>query len=104
MKSIGESYKQIRLIEENELHWFDLFLDYPFFHDYEDFIEIEILSSEINQFYRWSGLVKARLRYFYQSLEKQLDGKIIIHPWPSEFLVNFKDEPIFKYASFFYIG
>jgi hypothetical protein len=33
-----------------------------------------------------------------------LDSKMHIHPWPSEYLVNFQDEAIYKFASYFYIG
>ena len=43
-ESFQEAFKITRLISLNELSWDDLLLEYPFFHDFDFFLEIEILS------------------------------------------------------------
>lgn len=99
-----ESFKICHLIRHHELSFDDLLLEMPFFHDYNHFIEVEILSKDEKDFLRWKGLIQARLRYLVVSLETELSSRISFHLWPQEFDVKFVKEPEYKYGSFLYIG
>lgn len=102
--SLLEGFKILKLISLGELSWEDLLLEYPFFHDYDHFIEIEILSKDEKEFFKWKGLIQARLRYLVTSIESEVGSRLNLHLWPQEFDVYFEQESDFKYASFIYIG
>lgn len=84
----------------------DLFLPYPFFHDFDHFLEVEILSKDLENFHRWKGLIQARLRYLLSSFEQDIEPRtnISFRLWPQEFNVHLKSQPEYKYACFYYIG
>lgn len=84
----------------------DLFLPYPFFHDFDHFLEVEILSKDLDSFYRWKGLIQARLRYLLSSFEQDIEPRanISFRLWPQEFNVHLTNQPEYKYACFYYIG
>ena len=101
---LGEAFKAVRLIHMGELEWEDLFLSYPFFHDFDVFLEIEVLAKDEPTFYRWKGLIQARLRYLLLSFEAEIEEKVTFQLWPQEFNVKLQSQPEFKYACFYYIG
>lgn len=76
----------------------------PFFHDYDQFLEIEILSKDLNEFHKWKGLIQARLRYLVGQFEQDTADKIIFQLWPQEFNLYLVHQAEWKYASFYYIG
>lgn len=84
----------------------DLFLSYPFFHDFDYFLEVEILSKDLESFHRWKGLIQARLRYLIASFEQEIEPKsnITFRLWPQEFNVHLTSQPEYKFACFYYIG
>lgn len=102
--SLREAFKVITFIEKGELEWEDLFISYPLFHDFDHFLEIEILSKDEDSFYRWKGLIQARLRYLILSFEQETEEKVLYHLWPQEFNIYFTQQPEYKYACFYYIG
>lgn len=79
-------------------------MEYPFFHDFDHFLEIEILSKEENSFYRWKGLIQARLRYLLLNFESETEDKVNIQLWPQEFNLYMVNQPEYKYACLYYIG
>lgn len=84
----------------------DLFLPYPFFHDFDYFLEVEILSKDLDSFHRWKGLIQARLRYLLTYFEQEIEpkSKISFRLWPQEFNVHLPNQPEYKYACYYYIG
>ena len=37
--------------------WIELFEPYDFFEDYQDFVEINIVAKESNDFHAWKGFI-----------------------------------------------
>jgi poly(A) polymerase len=101
---LTEAFKTVRLIALGELDWDDLFLSYPFFHDFDSFLEIEVLSKDEASFYKWKGLIQARLRYLLLNFEQEIEEKVTFQLWPQEFNVFLVAQPEYKYACYYYIG
>ena len=76
----------------------------PFFHDYDQFLVIEIASKDLNEFHKWKGLIQARLRYLVGGFEQDHDEKINFQLWPQEFNLYLANQAEWKYACFYYIG
>jgi hypothetical protein len=82
----------------------DLFLSYPFFHDFDYFIEIEIISKDEESFYKWKGLIQARLRYLLAGMDMEIGEKAVVQLWPQEYNVFLVSQPEYRYCCFYYIG
>jgi len=79
--------------------WRDLFNDIDFFSYYSVYLEIDILSTNEEDFKIWHGFVESKLRNLIKLLEEVI--QIRIHPFPMEFrLTDMK----FKFSSSYFFG
>ncbi|KAK6125116.1 hypothetical protein DH2020_041129 [Rehmannia glutinosa] len=49
-------------IELNNLHWSALFEPYSFFESYKNYLQVEIIASDVDDLRTWRGWVESRLR------------------------------------------
>ena len=94
------------IVMNKPVDWSKLFEKIDFFNDYNNFIEVNIVANDENEFYRWKGLIESQIIVLTRGLENRLDYEdhprgVQLHPYPVEFPKQDKD---FKYCSCFYFG
>jgi poly(A) polymerase len=82
-----------------KLNWRDLFHEIDFFHYYSDYLEIDILATNQEDFKTWHGYVESKLRNLIKFLEDYVQIKV--HPFPNEY--KLKDIK-FSFSSSFFFG
>lgn len=99
IKEFEFSYKITKLIEEGKLPWMALFQKINIFKMYKGFIQVDILSSNQEDFKKWFGFIESKLRRLVRSMEDA--NQIKFHPFPQDFETT-NDK--FKFCKTFFFG
>lgn len=84
---------------DKKLPWKALFSKLNIFEKYNSFLQIDVLSSNENDFKKWFGFIESKLRILIRLLEDIYQVKI--HPYPNDF--NITDSK-FPFARAFFFG
>lgn len=79
--------------------WKDFFNDIDFFSYYSCYLQIDVLSSNEEDFKKWQGFVESRLRFLIKFLEEIVQIKV--HPYPRDFTLS---DNKFEYDSTYFFG
>jgi hypothetical protein len=79
--------------------WREIFNDIDFFAYYSCYLQIDILSSNEEDFKKWQGFVESRLRFLIKFLEEIIQIKV--HPFPKDYSLLDKN---FEYDSTYFFG
>ncbi|KAL9271604.1 Nuclear poly(A) polymerase 1-like protein [Drosera capensis] len=77
--------EHFQAMETNEAHWDTLFVPYPFFEAYKNYLQIEISAENDDDIRQWKGWVESRLRQLILKIEKHTYSMLQCHPYPGEF-------------------
>ncbi|KAK6125142.1 hypothetical protein DH2020_041108 [Rehmannia glutinosa] len=77
-------------IELNNLHWSALFEPYSFFESYKNYLQVEIIASDVDDLRTWRGWVESRLRQLTLMIERDTSGKLQCHPYPHDYMDSSK--------------
>ncbi|WCJ29481.1 nuclear poly(a) polymerase [Euphorbia peplus] len=73
-------------IEMNKVQWCSLFEPYLFFEAYKNYLQIDIIAADADDLLAWKGWVESRLRQLTLKIERDTNGMLQCHPYPSEFV------------------
>ncbi|KAL6496993.1 Nuclear poly(A) polymerase 4 [Orobanche gracilis] len=73
-------------IELNKLQWSALFEPYSFFESYKNYLQVEIIASDLDDLRSWGGWVESRLRQLTLMIERDTSGKLQCHPYPHDYV------------------
>jgi hypothetical protein len=79
--------------------WKEFFNDIDFFGYYSCFLQIDVLSTNIEDFKKWKGFVESRLRFLIKFLEEIV--QIRIHPYPRDFPTH---DSKFDFSTSYFFG
>ncbi|VFQ97703.1 unnamed protein product [Cuscuta campestris] len=85
-------------IELNKAQWGFLFEPYFFFEVYKNYLQVDIIAADNYDLLAWKGWVESRLRQLTLKIERDTNGMLQCHPYPSEFVDTSKPCP---HCSFF---
>ncbi|XP_065849728.1 nuclear poly(A) polymerase 4 isoform X2 [Euphorbia lathyris] len=80
-------------IEMNKIQWSSLFEPYLFFEAYKNYLQIDIIAADADDLLAWKGWVESRLRQLTLKIERDTNGMLQCHPYPSEFVHSSKRSP-----------
>ncbi|KAJ7958840.1 nuclear poly(a) polymerase [Quillaja saponaria] len=72
-------------IELNKVQWSALFEPYLFFEVYKNYLQVDIISADADDFLAWRGWVESRLRQLTLKIERDTNGMLQCHPYPNEY-------------------
>ena len=61
-KFFEEGAEIIDRINRQEARWHDLFQEFDFAKTYNNFIEVDVVGEDEEEFKRWKGLIESRIR------------------------------------------
>ncbi|KAK4365609.1 hypothetical protein RND71_013489 [Anisodus tanguticus] len=73
-------------IELNKARWTALFEKYPFFENYKNYLQVDIVAADADDLLVWRGWVESRLRQLTLMIERDTFGKLQCHPYPHEYV------------------
>jgi poly(A) polymerase len=98
-----EFFKQFtNMIKQNSSSiclWKDFFNEIDFFSYYSCYLQIDVLSTNEEDFKKWQGFVESRLRFLIKFLEEVVQIKV--HPYPRDFSLN---DNKFEFDSTYFFG
>ncbi|XP_047958923.1 nuclear poly(A) polymerase 4-like isoform X7 [Salvia hispanica] len=77
-------------IELNKLQWNALFEHYLFFESYKNYLQVDIIASDLDDLRSWRGWVESRLRQLTLMIERDTTGKLQCHPYPHDYVDSSK--------------
>ncbi|GFP83886.1 nuclear poly(A) polymerase 4 [Phtheirospermum japonicum] len=77
-------------IELNKLQWNALFEPYSFFESYKNYLQVDIIASDLDDLRSWRGWVESRLRQLTLMIERDTCGKLQCHPYPLDYVDSSK--------------
>ncbi|KAL6568203.1 Nuclear poly(A) polymerase 4 [Orobanche hederae] len=77
-------------IELNKLQWSALFEPYSFFESYKNYLQVDIIASDLDDLRSWRGWVESRLRQLTLMIERDTSGKLQCHPYPHDYVDSSK--------------
>ncbi|KAL1551595.1 Nuclear poly(A) polymerase 4 [Salvia divinorum] len=77
-------------IELNKLRWNALFEPYSFFESYKNYLQVDIIASDLDDLRSWRGWVESRLRQLTLMIERDTTGKLQCHPYPHVYVDSSK--------------
>ncbi|XP_042052464.1 nuclear poly(A) polymerase 4-like isoform X2 [Salvia splendens] len=77
-------------IELNKLRWNALFEPYLFFESYKNYLQVDIIASDLDDLRSWRGWVESRLRQLTLMIERDTTGKLQCHPYPHDYVDSSK--------------
>ncbi|KAH6782318.1 nuclear polymerase [Perilla frutescens var. hirtella] len=77
-------------IELNKLQWNALFEPYLFFESYKNYLQVDIIASDLDDLRSWRGWVESRLRQLTLMIERDTSGKLQCHPYPHDYVDSSK--------------
>ncbi|KAL3632958.1 Nuclear poly(A) polymerase 4 [Castilleja foliolosa] len=77
-------------IELNNLQWNALFEPYSFFESYKNYLQVDIIASDLDELRAWRGWVESRLRQLTLMIERDTCGKLQCHPYPLDYVDSSK--------------
>ncbi|KAE8693638.1 Nuclear poly(A) polymerase 4 [Hibiscus syriacus] len=80
-----------RICEEIELskaQWYALFEPYLFFEAYRNYLQVDIVSADADDLLVWKGWVESRLRQLTLKIERDTNGMLQCHPYPTEYMIS----------------
>ncbi|KAL3631950.1 Nuclear poly(A) polymerase 4 [Castilleja foliolosa] len=77
-------------IELNNLKWNALFEPYSFFESYKNYLQVDIIASDVDDLRAWRGWVESRLRQLTLMIERDTFGKLQCHPYPLDYVDSSK--------------
>jgi poly(A) polymerase len=89
-----------------EERWKELFKKYEFFKEYHNFIEINVVGRNKEEFTKWKSFVESQILTYIAKLEQQADhcaltNYLDVHPCTEPYE---KDDPDFEYCVAYYFG
>lgn len=75
-------------IELNKASWDALFESYHFFEAYKNYLEVDIVATDVDDLRIWKGWVESRLRQLTLKIERDTCGMLQCHPYPTEYIDN----------------
>ncbi|KAL9156913.1 hypothetical protein ABFS82_09G111200 [Erythranthe guttata] len=72
-------------IELNKLKWSALFEPYSFFESYKNFLQVEMIASDLDDLRSWKGWVESRLRQLILKIERDTGEILQCHPNPRDY-------------------
>ncbi|XVF48598.1 hypothetical protein PTKIN_Ptkin03bG0203000 [Pterospermum kingtungense] len=80
-------------IELNKAHWSVLFEPYLFFEAYRNYLQVDLVSADADDLLAWKGWVESRLRQLTLKIERDTNGMLQCHPYPTEHVDTSKQFP-----------
>ncbi|XP_057773155.1 nuclear poly(A) polymerase 4-like isoform X1 [Salvia miltiorrhiza] len=77
-------------IELNKMQWNALFEPYLFFESYKNYLQVDIIASDLDDLRSWRGWVESRLRQLTLMIERDTTGKLQCHPYPHDYVDSSK--------------
>ncbi|KAI3455496.1 hypothetical protein Pfo_012159 [Paulownia fortunei] len=77
-------------IELSKLQWSALFEPYSFFESYKNYLQVDIIASDLDDLRSWRGWVESRLRQLTLMIERDTSGKLQCHPYPHDYVDSSK--------------
>ncbi|KAL8458392.1 hypothetical protein ACS0TY_036056 [Phlomoides rotata] len=77
-------------IELNKVQWSALFEPYFFFESYKNYLQVDIIASDLDDLRSWRGWVESRLRQLTLMIERDTSGKLQCHPYPQDYVDSSK--------------
>eukprot|EP00257_Ricinus_communis_P025172 XP_025012586.1 nuclear poly(A) polymerase 4 [Ricinus communis] len=78
-----------KICEEIELiktQWATLFEPYLFFESYKNYLQVDIVATDVDDLRAWKGWVESRLRQLTLMIDRDTYGKLQCHPYPHEYV------------------
>ncbi|PIA64617.1 hypothetical protein AQUCO_00100230v1 [Aquilegia coerulea] len=77
-------------IDLNKAQWSSLFEPYLFFETYKNYLQVDIIAADADDLLSWKGWVESRLRQLTLMIERDTNGMLQCHPYPTDYVDSSK--------------
>ncbi|TVU11215.1 hypothetical protein EJB05_44788 [Eragrostis curvula] len=86
IQEFTRAYEICQAIDDGKACWDALFVPYPFFESYRNYLKIEITARSEDDLRNWKGWVESRLRTLVLKIERYTREMLLSHPNPRDFV------------------